>query len=61
MVLSERFCMGVSDSRYYPKMFCKGMRDPRYYPKSSIWVLETCGVIRKALLPKRKHMVIFIT
>ena len=32
-----------------------GVRDPWYYPKSSVWLLETHGEIRKALLPKRKH------
>ena len=67
MVLSKRFCMGVRDPkgvkdlRYYLKRFCKGVRDPRYYPKSSVWVLETCGVIRKVLLPKRNHTVMPIT
>ena len=51
MVISERSCMGVRDPmgvkepRYYPKRFCTGVRDPRYYLKSSIWVLETRGVI----------------
>ena len=63
----KRFCMSVKDlnackdPRYYPKRFCTGVRDPRYYPKSFVWVLETCDVIRKVLLPKRKHTVMFIT
>ena len=61
MVLSERFYMGVRDPLYYPKRFCTGVRDLRYYPKSSVWVLETHSVIRKVLLPKRKHAVMFIT
>ena len=67
MVLSERSCMGVrdpmgvKDPRYYLKRFCTGVRDPRYYPKSSVWVLETRDIIRKVLLPKRKHTVTFIT
>ena len=61
MVISERFCMGVKNSRYYPKRFCMGVRDLRYYPKSFVWVLETHGVIRKVLLPKGKHTVMFIT
>ena len=61
VVLSEKVCMGVRDPRYYPKRFCMGVRDLRYYPKSYIWVLETRGVIRKALLPKRKHTVIYKT
>ena len=53
MVLSERPYkgvrdpMGVKDLRYYPKRFCMGARDPRYYPESSVWVLETRGVIQK--------------
>ena len=51
MVLSVRSYMGVrdpmgvNDLRYYPKRFCKGVRNPRYYLKSSVWVLETRGVI----------------
>ena len=61
LVLSERSYMGVKDPRYYPKRFCTGVRDPQYYPKSFVWVLETYGVIRKVLLPKRKHTVMFIT
>ena len=61
MVLFERSCMGVRDLWYYPKRFCTGVRDSRYYPKSSVSVLETRGVIRKVLLPKRKHTVMFIT
>ena len=61
VVISERSYMGVKDSRYYLKRFCTGVRDPRYYPKSSIWVLETRGEIRKVLLLKRKHTVMFIT
>ena len=46
--------MGVRDPRYYPKRFCTGGRDLWYYSKSSVWVLETCGVIQKVLLPKKK-------
>ena len=61
MVISERFYMGVKDLWYYPKRFYTGVRDPRYYLKSFVWVLETRGVIRKVLLPKRKHTVMFIT
>ena len=61
MVIFERSCIGVKDPRYYPKRFCTGVRDPRYYPKSSVWVLGTRGVIRKVLLPKRKHKIMFIT
>ena len=49
MVLSERFHMGVRDLWYYSKRFCTGVRDG-YYSKSSVWVLETRGVIRKVLL-----------
>ena len=29
--------------------------------EKSVWVLETHGVIRKVLLPKRKYTVMFIT
>ena len=61
VVISERSCMGVKDLRCDPKRFCMGVRDSRYYPKSSVWVLGTRSVIRKVLLPKRKHMVMFIT
>ena len=61
MVLSKRSCIGVKDPRYYPKRFCTGVRDPRYNLKNSVWVFETHGVIRKVLLPKRKHTVMFIT
>ena len=67
VVISERSYMGVRDPMgvkdpwYYLKRFCTGVRDPRYYPKSYVWVLETRGVIRKVLLPKRKHMVTFTT
>ena len=59
--MGVRDVMGVKDPRYYPKRFYTGVRDPGYYPKSSVWVLETRCVIRKVLLPKRKHTVMFIT
>ena len=74
MCVGRPWNSGVGDPWYYPKVLhgCKrptvlskmvlhGVRDPRYYPKSSVWVLETRGVIRKVLLPKRKHTVMFIT
>ena len=67
MVIFERSCIGVrdligvKDPPYYPKRFCTGVRDLRYYPKSFVWVLETSSVIRKVMLPKRKHTVTFIT
>ena len=47
MVLSERFCMGVRDPRYYLKRFCMGVRDLRYYPKRFCIGVRDPGTIRK--------------
>ena len=61
VILSQKVLQGCERPVVLSEKFCMGVRDPRYYPKSSIWVLETHGVIRKVLLPKRKHTVMFIT
>ena len=60
-VLSEKVLHECERPTVLSDKFYMGVRDPRYHPKSYVWVLETRGVIRKVLLPKRKHTVMFIT
>ena len=67
MVIYERSCVGVKDPNgckrpaVLSEKVLHGCERPVVLSEKSVWVLETRGVIRKVLLPKRKHTVMFIT